>query len=1040
MSLPALAVRRPVLANLMMLLVLVGGVMSFRNMGSEIFPEMSIGMVTVVTVLPGASPKEVEQLLTIPLEEEIGKVDEIDQMTSTSSESVSVILVQFEVGVENIFEKVTEIQNQIEKVERFPEEAEPPEVREQKAPFELVSLSILGTAPESEVRDFVLELDEALKTIPGVTEVDVGGLREREIWAEVDPYRLQSYGLSLSQVAQALGARNLNLPGGVIRLERGELSVRTEAEFRTLGEIEGTILARDSEGGYVYLRDIAQVRDTFAERSTLARLDGHPSVNLNVKKDPDADALTVVQDVRATLARFEERLPAGAEARVINDSSIEIQKRLRALMQNFMVGLALVALSFTLAIGFRAALIISAGIPVAFLGTFIFLNAYGYTMNQLVIFSMIIVLGLIVDDAIVVCENIYRHLESGMPIGRAAVVGTEQLTAPIVATVMTTVAAFLPLLLMTGMIGKFMGVIPVVVCLALVASLFEAFFILPAHAFEWTGTSAAHRRPEPRAWVQSATRAYERLIVGALRFRYAVVAALLIVASGAILLSTRMDFVLFGGADIRSFTVAMEGRPSASFHETDRILTEIESAIIELKGDDPDVDSVRTRGGFLQRGYDSVSGTHVGQISVQLTDLAERERSGFDVLEDARDRLRDVAGPRILNFEREMDGPPVGKAINARIKGDSFDTLRTISAEIQAFLKGVEGVSDVADNFPAGKDEIRPDLDLRRVAALGMDVRQIASEIRGGFEGIEATRIYDGNEEVDVIVKYDRESRRSVANLAEMHFATPTGSVPFSNLGTLRREAGYSQIHHHEEKRSITVTASVDEQLITSQRANRLLMEELADLPERYAGYRVEYGGEFEDTQESIASLFRSFFIAIIVIYVILGGLFQSFLQPLVVMFSVPFSFIGVVAGFLILDEPLGMASLIGTIALTGIVVNDSLILIDFINRRRAEGFGVDDSIRRAGGARLRPIILTSVTTIAGLLPMSLGLFGVDESLKPMAVAIAWGLSFATVLTLIVVPCVYRIADDLTLRLTGHALGEKGATQLSATPPPQPAA
>ena len=817
MSLPSLAVNRPVLANLMMILIVIGGLLSYRNMGQEIFPQISTEMVTVSTFMQGASPKEIEQLLTIPLEEEISKIDQIDNITSTSAENFSTIVIQFDVGIDNIFEKVTEIQNQIEKVERFPEEAEAPEVREQKTTFETITMAVVGRASEKEVREFVIDFEIALKGIAGVAEVDVSGLREREIWVEADPYRLQSYGLSLQQVAESLGRRNLNLPGGLIRFDRGELSVRTEAEFRDLDEILGTILRQDDSGGFVYLRDVATVRDTFAERMTLARLDGDPSINININKDTTSSAIEIVADVKEAISVFEGRLPAGAEIRVVNDSSVDISNRLRALFQNFSVGLLLVALSFTLAIGWRAALIISAGIPVAFLGAFIFLNAYGFTMNQLVITAMIIVLGLIVDDAIVVCENIYRHMEAGMPLRRAAIFGAEQIMGPIVATVLTTVAAFLPLLMMTGTTGKFMRTIPIVVCLALLASLFETFFILPAHAYEWTGTFGRRAQPRPKGWIVALTSLYARLIEKALRRRYWVVLSLVLVAAAAAALATRMDFILYGGSDLRSFSVAMEGRTSASFGETDRILTEIEAAMMKLKERTPAIESVRTRGGSLRRGYTSVNGTHVGEVSVDLLDLASRERSGHDVLAEARKKLGDVAGARVLGFEANLEVPGVGRAVNVRAKGPGFETLVVIAEEVKSYLRTLEGVVDIADDFPPGKDEVRPVLDLQEVAAVGLDVRQIAAEIRGGFEGIEATRIYDGDEEVEVMVKYHQSSRRSIANLAEMKFASPTGMIPFSNLGTVARRPGYNnRIAHHDSQRVINITASVREGVVTA--------------------------------------------------------------------------------------------------------------------------------------------------------------------------------------------------------------------------------
>jgi len=388
-----------------------------------------------------------------------------------------------------------------------------------------------------------------------------------------------------------------------------------------------------------------------------------------------------------------------------------------------------------------------------------------------------------------------------------------------------------------------------------------------------------------------------------------------------------------------------------------------------------------------------------------------------------RGLIQDITGVRAINIEESQDGPPVGKPVQVRIIGDNFDTLQVIAADIKEYLRRVDGVKDVMDSFPPGKDEVRPELDLEKIAALGLDVRTIATEIRGAFEGLEATRIYDGNEEVEVMVRYDEESRRSLSSLADMQFATPAGMVPFSNVARLERRPGVAAIAHYFEKRTINVTADVVPRVITSNRVNQMLMEEFSEISSEYPGYSLTFGGEFEDTQESVNSMFRAFTVSIVLIYVILGGLFRSFVQPIIVMFSVPFAFIGVIGGFFILNEPLGMFSVIGTIALAGIVVNDSLIMIDFINRKRREGFGELDSILEACSIRLRPILLTSITTVLGLLPMGIGLFGVDEFLKPMAIAIGWGLFFSTGLCLLLIPCVYRIFDDLSKLVTGKPLG-----------------
>lgn len=1042
MTLSELSVSRPVMVNLLVALIVIGGVVSYREMAKDQFPDVSMEMVMVTTTMPGASPKEIEQILTIPMEEQISKIDEIDEISSTSSEAVSTIMVQFEPGIESIFEKITEIQNQIEKVERFPAEAKNPQVQEMKIPFPTVSVSVRGTAPEGEIKEFVEDLEEALENLPGVDDVRVAGLREREIWVEVDPLRLYSYGdLSLSSVAAALGRRNLNLPGGLIRMERGEFSVRTEAEYENVEQIRQTILRGNSKDGYVYLSDVAEVTDTFAERVTLARLDGRPAVTLTINKTTNSNAIEVVEGIRAKVQELEARLPAGLEIVVTDDASIEIKNRLRSLFSNLGVGLILIIASFSFFIGWRPALMVAAGIPVSFLATFIMLNAWGYSVNMLVLFALILVLGLVVDDAIVVCENVYRHVENGMPLREAAVYGTKQITWPILATVMTTVAAFLPLLLMTGILGSFMSTIPIVVTLALLASLFEVFFVLPAHIVEWGGSHpralAQHSR-DARPWLQSLLRFYERRLTFFLRYRYLTFIVLVATAFGVGNLAyTRMEFILFGGQDLQGFAVVIEAPSGASLGETTRIMSEVEQRALQIADTGVGIETVRSEVGTLRRqGFSRTVGTNYAEVSINLVSHRERERTGHEIKNQIRDLLQDITGARTINFEETRMGPPVGMPVAIRIKGDSFDTLQTIANEIKDFLAQIEGVKDIVDSFPPGKDEVRPRLDLEKVAALGLDVRMIATEIRAAFGGLEATRIYDGNEEVEVIVKLNREHRQSLSGLAELRFAGPNGLIPFRNIGEIERGAGFSTIAHHNQKRSIQVTADIVEGVNNSRRVNEQMIAHFAGLQERYPGYVLEFAGEFADTQESLTSMLRAFLITLVLIYVILGGLFQSFVQPLIVMVSVPFAFIGVVVGFFIMGQPMGMFSTIGIIALAGIVVNDSLILIDFINRERSRGLGRNASILKASAARLRPIILTSITTVLGLMPMVLGLFGVDDFLRPMAMAIAWGLSFSTVLCLVVVPCVYRIFDDFSMLITRKPLAHNIVAEPSPDRPP----
>lgn len=1026
MKLIELFVRQPVLVNLLVILVLVSGVFSYRNMAQDQFPDVSVDVITVRTSMQGAAPQEIEQLISTPLEEEIAKLDGIDRLSSVSSDGFSLIAIELEPGVDSIFEKVTEVQNQIEKVENFPDEAETPIVTELKVRFDTVTVALVGHAPETQVKEFAEDLDDELNNLSGVEEVVIAGLREREIWVEAEPHRLHSYGLGLSDVASALRGRNLNLPGGLIRMGRGEFVVRTEAEFKTLEEILDTVIVENDEGGFVYLRDVANVRDTFEDPVSLARLDGEDAVLLTVKKNKESNAIEVVDRVRQKVKEFEPFLPAGLDMRIVADSSIEIRERLRSLYSNFGFGLFLVIISFTSFIGLRAAFVVVLGLPVAILGTFILLNAYGYTVNTLVLFSMILVLGLIVDDAIVVCENVYRLIEDGVHFREAAVRGAAEIMWPVIATVLTTIAAFLPLLLMGGVLGKFMSIIPIVVSLALAASLVEALLILPSHIAEWGSSHKGEgRKHAPRPWVAALSRRYEKIVGVLIRLRYLTVAATILLALTTGYIATQhMDFILFGGRDLQRFSLVIEAPAGASLAETTRILSELEERALEVAEDSPEVKHVRMRSGLIE---DDVRGirtaANVGEVEIELVPLSQREVMGHEIKNRFRERLQDVAGARTMSFEDRRDGPPVGKAVQIRVRGDNFDTLKEISDQIKAYLGTLDGVMEINDNFPPGKDEIRPVLDLERLASVGLDVRTVAAEVRGAFDGIEATTVHDGDEEIDVIVKYAEDYRSSLADVGEMRFATPNGMVPFRNIGSIERTRGFSSIAHVNQKRTIDVLADVVEGKITSQEANEAVMAEFADIPVRYPGYSLEFGGEFEDIQESLSAMVRAFTVTIILIYVILGGLFASFIQPFIVMFAVPFSFIGAILGLYLINEPLGMFAIIGIIALAGIVVNDSLILIDFINTRRRAGVHLRHSIIHAGAARLRPILLTSITTIAGLFPMAYGLFGGDPLLRPMALSIVWGLLFATVLTLIVIPCVYAIADDYARLVLRHPLG-----------------
>jgi multidrug efflux pump subunit AcrB len=648
---------------------------------------------------------------------------------------------------------------------------------------------------------------------------------------------------------------------------------------------------------------------------------------------------------------------------------------------------------------------------------------------MLSLFGLILVLGIVVDDAIIICENSFRHIEEGLSPAEAAVIGTKEVTWPVIAAVSTTAAAFMPLLLMAGTLGKFMGIIPKTVTFALLASLVEALFILPSHVADFAKPIRAdHAKDRSKGRLERLSRVYLRLLGTAIRRRYLCLTAVIALAFGCLAFAYAfMPFVLFPARDVEEFGVTIKMPVGTKLEETSRVLAQLERIALQLP--DEEIYAVIGRVGTVGTGqlasYDFQTGTHIGQVVLDLTDRFERERSGLEIVTQYREAITGIPGPAEVNFLEWREGPPVESAVEIHLRGDEFGILRALADDIKAYLAGIEGTRDITDNFEPGKQEARIIVDEEKAYLMGLDMATIGSTVRYAVDGGIASSIHDRGEEIDVRVILQEEYRRHFEDIEEMKFRNREGAlVPFKNFARIERAPGYTDINRRQRKRALTVSANVDEKVITSVEINRLLKDRYQDLSKSHPGYLMNFSGEYEETQEQMVALTKAFGVAILLIYVILGALFRSFVMPVVVMLAVPFSFIGVVLGFL--GEPLGLMAIIGTIGLAGIVVNDSLILVDFINKGREAGLERREATLRACRLRLRPVILTSVTTIFGLLPLAMGLFGLSPFLTPIAVAIVWGLAFATFLTLLLVPGIYAIVDDIA-GLTGRARFQKPA-------------
>jgi len=1015
MRIAEFSVRQPVLVNLIFIGVVAVGVFTFFNMPAEMLPNVNMDEAVVVVVYPGVSPQEIETLVTKPLEEEIETVSDIEHISSTSSESRSIIDVRFKPGLsdDDFDKRVLDLRSAVDNARaEIPDDAEDPEIVPIKLSevIPIMSVSLGGPVGDTVLREVAEDLREDILDVRHVKSVDVVGDREQEIWLELDAERLESYDIPIGSVIASLSARNMNVPAGTLDLGQSEYIVRTLGEFESLEEIEDHVIASDPFGRQIRVRDVGAVRDTLAETVALARLDGEPSVTLWVMKEREGSVVRVADDVRRTVEQFDARLSEDVTFEVRNDTSIEVRDTLAILERNALFGGILVAIVLFIFIGMRNATLAVIGIPFSFFAAFILMNSAGITINTLSLFSLVLVLGMLVDDAIIVIENIYRHMEQGMSPRQAAILGTHEVQAPVTAAVLTTVAAFLPLLLMSGTWGKFMAVIPKTVTFALLASLAEALFILPSHMSDFGRVAARQNKCHPQ--FIALTRRYEVLLRRALRHRYRTIAGIFLLAIVALGLVFTLRIMIFEEEDVDQIEIRAQVPIGTRLEVTDRISRQIEGIISDLP--EEELDAVVSRVGFMIRNYRGDLASHNMQFNIDLEDAAARTRSDNAIMEALRRRISaEVPGLTFLSLSRPQQGPPSGAPVEVRVKGEDPSVLERITGEMKSRLAEYPGVVDIDDDLRPGKSELRVAVAGQEAALYGLSVSDVSFAVRSAFEGVTATKYRGGGgDEVDVIVRMEASDRRDLEDLKKLRLATPSGTtVPLANLAEISIASAPAELHRRDGERIVTITADVGGET-TSTEVNRRLAAEFGDLPIRYPGYRLDFGGEYQETQESFTSLLLAFAVAILLIYLILGTEFQSFFQPLIVMFTVPFAFIGVVLGLVIMRYPFTLSAGVAIVALAGVVVNDSIVLVDFIKRSRAQGADRWESVVQAGCMRLRPILLTSITTILGVLPLAAGWGGVSESWGPMAASLAWGLGFATILTLFVIPSLFTIFDD----------------------------
>ena len=1024
-----------VAANLLMTILVMGGVMALFSVHQEEFPNIEFEMVSISVPYLGAAPEEAELGVCVRIEEAIEGIEGIEKILSTASEGACAVQAQLFEGTDGS-RALNEIKSQVDGISSFPVETEKPIVSKMTFRHNVIEIAVSGDAPERTLKEIAREIRDDIAALDGVSQVDLMYTRPYEISVEVSEYMLRRHGLTLDDVAMALRRASLDMPGGTLRTEGGEILLRTKGQAYLGTEFEDLVVMTREDGTRVTLRDVAEVRDGFAEGDLSALFDGKPAAIVKVFRIGKEDIMDMAEKVRDYVAEARLGMPEGIELTLWADASRDLRDRVTTLLRTAGSGLLLVVVVLALFLRFRLAMWVAAGIPIAMLGTIALFPIFDVSISTMTVLSFILVLGILVDDAIVVGERVYAHEQLGKPRVQAAIDGTWEVAVPVIFGVLTTVAAFLPLLLVAGRMSSFFGVIGLVVIMALGMSIVESQWILPAHL--------AHRRRDEsgrlagrwnaiqsrfsNALMHFAANGYVRFLRRAITWRYVTAAtglAVLILAI-ALILSGRVIFSFFHGIDGDKIYATLEMPPGIAATKTRVAAQQIEASVERLRAEydqyaAPGVPSVIRHtlvsvGTHIHRGGpprpDSPGRSDYAEVGIELVPLEDRD---YILSRDVADRWRELVGsiPDAVRLSFGADTFSSGDAVHLELTGRDVDELRMAAVELKSQLSRYDGVKDISDSFRAGKQEIKLTL-LPGARNLGLTLNDLAAQVRSAFYGAEVQRVQRGPDEVRVMVRYPESERRSIGNLEDMRIRTPEGfEVPFTSVAAFEIDRGYSQINRIDGRRVVNVTADIDRERVTPEEVNTSIMQEmLPALRQKYPSVRLDQSGEQEERTKSMLGLAYGAMFALIGIYALLAIPLKSYLQPLVIMSVIPFGAVGAIVGHWVMGHQLMFFSLLGIVALSGVVVNASLVLVDYINRRRREGMSLEEAVFTAGVVRFRPIVLTSTTTFVGLLPLMFSQNPTTFFIIPMAISLAFGVLFATVITLVLVPGLYVIVED----------------------------
>jgi len=1033
--------RNHVAANLLMISIIVVGFLSALTIRKEFFPQVALDQIYIGIPYLGAAPQEVEEGVCVKVEEAIQDIEGIKKIRSYSSEGHGTIIVEIETDYD-VGQKLDEIKNRVDAISTFPAETEKPIIYEQKIQQEVLWMTVSGDMDERSLKELSKQIREEIITLnpatlegdrpfwkkliapySRITQAQVRGDRSYEISIEISESTLREYGLTFAEVVTAVRNSSLDLPAGSIKTDGGEILLRTKGKAYHGSEFENIVLLTREDGTRLLLSDVANVVDGFQDHNAMLEFDGNPSLAIQVFRVGDQNALDISRTIRRYIEVRSETLPAGVEMNVWFDSSTLLKGRLSLMLRNALVGGALVFLALAIFLRLKLAFWVMMGLPVCFLGTLWIMTMpfLDVSINMITLFGFIVVLGIVVDDAIVIGENVYTVTRRDGHSTENVIKGAKEVATAATFGVLTTIVAFIPMLMIPGVNGKIWSQIGIVIILCLVFSLVESKLILPSHLARMKVVYHRDTKVGPVLWVQRKVGALLDLVVRkcykpwlrfAVEYRWVTLAGFvaLIVLSIGLVQSTKVPWQFFPNVpldDVNVNLVMAEGTPSKVTHQAAFYLRDLAKEVNEeIKETTTDVEGIIDH--IMVLSFDENS----ARLIVTLIPGEDRETNTFDFINLWREKVGKIPGLNELEFEGGTGGG--GDPINFQLVGNDFEQLDTVADRIKEKLGEYSGVFDIKDSFSTGKQEIR--LEIKPEAeALGISLGNLARQTRYAFYGAEAQRIQRGKDEVRVMVRYPYEDRRNLDTLEKMRIRTPDGvTVPFESVAVAVLDKGYSTIRHIDRKRVVNVTADVDKAKIDANRIIQEMQEDfIPDLLRRYPGVKYEIEGESREQNETMGALSKGMILALFAIFALMAIPLSSYVKPLIIMSVIPFGIVGAIFGHWFMGMPLSVLSLCGIIALSGVVVNDSLLMVDFISKWEKRGMNRVEAILKAGPARFRAILLTSFTTFFGLLPMLWEPSLQAAFLKPMATSLAFGILFATVITLVLVPSIYLIVDDM---------------------------